>query len=83
MGNVFRYRTEFYNAVFALLQKVRSAAIAASRTLRDVLMKQVSGSDFQKMVIFQELIATAVDTLFFFKKDTEKVAKTRLGDLCF
>lgn len=72
------YRTEFYYAVFAVFERVKKAATAAGRPVRDALMTQVSVFGFGEMLIIQDSVATAIRTSPRLEKDNSKAAQARL-----
>lgn len=76
--NFESYRTILFNTVFALVEEVQSAATAADRTFRAVLVTGVPVSDSEEVVSIQESIAVAVRIFRCSKKDIVKVAQTRL-----
>lgn len=49
LQNFDSYRSDLYSAVFARLEKVKTAAAAASRTFRDFFMTQVPVAGSEKM----------------------------------
>lgn len=57
--NFDRCRTEFYNVVRAQLEKVKSSATAAIRTLREYLATELPATGSEETMTIQQSIAAA------------------------
>lgn len=80
--NFDSYFMKLYNAVFALAKKVISAATAADRPFRKVLMAPVSAHGSEEMVTVYDLVPAAMPTFYCSQKDNRKATQTHQQPLC-
>lgn len=77
------FRIECYIEVFAFLEKVKSAAAAVVRPLREALMPQVLVAGFKEIVAIQKSIAAPLWTFHHSKNGNKKAVQTPLRHLLF
>lgn len=77
------YHTNLYKAAIALLEEMKSAATAAGRPLREVLLTQVPVSGSEEMGTTQESVAAAMRTFNCSRTVNKKAAQDCLRPLRF
>lgn len=69
------HHSDFYNAVFALLEEVEDGATAVDRPFRKAPMTQISVPGAEEMGISQEFIVAAMGTFHCSQKETKRPPK--------